>query len=106
MCRSGSLAGLALAALWLASCAHPASQPIAANKPVAEGEVWMGDLLRDGFRIRSETVFLQATRFGPKRYRYLLTKGTESWACYRLDSAADPEAITDRSCLPYDPASI
>ena len=99
----GRRCGAGLLLFSLAACTSPAPRDPAAGKLVAEGEVWMGDLLRDGYRIQSETIFLQTTRFGPKRYRYLVANGSESWACYKLDSAADPEAITDRSCLPYVP---
>jgi hypothetical protein len=87
-----------MAALAVTACAGRAPS---GPKPVGEGEVWMGDLLRDGYRIQSETPFQQATRFGPKTYRYLLARGDDRWACYKLDSAADKTAITDRSCLPY-----
>ena len=65
----------------------------------------MGDLLRDGYRIESETPFLQQTRFGPKTYQYRLGRDGDSWACYKLDSAADRSAVTDRSCLPLAPVS-
>ena len=86
-----------LAGIGLAACG---TEP-----PPQAPDVWMGDLLRDGYRITSETPFRQNTQYGVKRYRYQVGNGDKSWACYALDSAADREAVTDRRCLPYDPAT-
>ena len=64
----------------------------------------MGDLMRYGFRIESETPFRQATPYGPKTFKYLLDRGSARWACYTMDSAVDRTAITDRRCYPCNPA--
>ena len=98
-------APLFCAALALGGCAQGLARNSSDPPPAAAAEVWMGDLLRDGYRIDSDQPFIQATRFGPKTYQYVLSNGSERWACYALDSAVDRTAVTDRSCLPYDPAS-
>ena len=92
-----------LAVLLIAGCATGSPGPRTAQ-PATQDDVWMGDLMRDGFRIESEVPFRQTTPYGPKTFRYLLQRGDERWACYTMDSAVDREAITDRRCYPYDPA--
>lgn len=71
--------------------------------PPKDPDVWMALLLRDGYKQVAAGPFLQETRLGPRKYRYLLRKGDDAWACYEVESVMEPEAPTDRRCLPYRP---
>lgn len=68
-------------------------------------DMWMALLLRDGYKQVAAEPFLQETRLGPRRYRYLLRKGDDAWACYEVESVMEPETPTDRRCLPYRPVA-
>lgn len=95
-----------LLSLAVAACGGGALHNTAAPPPqAATPDVWMALLLRDGYKQVAAGPFLQETRLGPRKYRYLLRKGDDAWACYEVESVMEPETPTDRRCLPYRPAT-
>ncbi len=95
-----------LLSLAVAGCGGAALHNGAAPPPQASApDMWMALLLRDGYKQVAAAPFLQETRLGPRKYRYLLRKGEDAWACYEVESVMEPDTPTDRRCLPYRPVT-
>ena len=58
------------------------------------------DLLANGYEVvKSPTV--QITSAGPRKYQYLMRKGSDSLVCNEMESAVDSQAVTTPGCIHY-----